>query len=184
MVLSLVSVEGSDQIKGRRGGTFAGSLDVGEAVGSVLGASESVGLRLRSGRGLRACVEQGKPSTKEMITMSQQSDRIRARRAALDVQTRVRKRREEQDRRRSALGVIVVTALAERDATIAACEARAGEALHTMTREEGLSLREAIEWCGGSELLSAREGARLRRLATAPGRIPTAEVSAAAAPSP
>lgn len=100
----------------------------------------------------------------------QQSARMQARRAALDVQTRVRKEREEQDRRRSALGVAVVTALAERDATIANCEARAGEALRALTKDEGLSLREAIEWCGGPEQLPGRDAARLRRLGDEPPR--------------
>jgi hypothetical protein len=44
----------------------------------------------------------------------------------------------------SALAVTVVTALAERDALVLACEARAGEALRTLTGQEGLSLREAV----------------------------------------
>jgi hypothetical protein len=46
---------------------------------------------------------------------------------------------------RKRLAVTVVTALAERDALVLACEARAGEALRTLTgQDEGLSLREAV----------------------------------------
>ena len=46
-------------------------------------------------------------------------------------------------------------------------ERRAGEALQTMTIDEGLSLREAVEWCG-SGTLTVREVSRLRRLAHDP----------------
>ena len=60
---------------------------------------------------------------------------------------RQRKARAERERRRSTLAGTVVTALAERDALVTACEARAGEALRTLTRTEGLTLREAVEWC-------------------------------------
>ena len=81
--------------------------------------------------------------------MPNQTARQQARRAALDAQTRMRQARAEQERRRSALAVTVVTALAERDALVLACEARAGEALRTLTGQEGLSLREAVAWCGG-----------------------------------
>ena len=59
--------------------------------------------------------------------MPNQTARQQARRAALDAQTRMRQARAEQERRRSALAVTVVTALAERDALVTACEARAGE---------------------------------------------------------
>ena len=81
--------------------------------------------------------------------MPNQTARQQARRAALDAQTRMRQARAEQERRRSALAVTVVTALAERDALVLACEARAGEALRTLTDQEGLSMREAVAWCGG-----------------------------------
>ena len=83
--------------------------------------------------------------------MPNQTARQQARRAALDAQTRMRQARAEQERRRSALAVTVVTALAERDALVTACEARAGEALRTLTGAEGLTLREAVQWCGGDE---------------------------------
>jgi len=76
----------------------------------------------------------------------------------------MRKARADQERRRSGLAVAVVTALAERDALKAVYEARAGEALVALTHDEGLSLPEAVEWCGGQ--LSIREATRLRKVAT------------------
>jgi len=97
--------------------------------------------------------------------MAGQTARQRARRAALDAQARMRARRVEQERRRDALGVVVVSALAERDAVVSACEARAGAALVKLTDDEGLSLAQAVEWCGGADLLTAREAARLRHVA-------------------
>ena len=57
----------------------------------------------------------------------------------------------------------MVQALAERDATTAACEQRAGEALRSLVEDEGLPLSAAVTWCGGE--LGTREAARLRRLA-------------------
>jgi hypothetical protein len=56
----------------------------------------------------------------------------------------------------------VMVAVGERDARVAACERRAGEALRTMTDQEGLTMREAISWCGPN--LTVREAARLRGL--------------------
>ena len=96
--------------------------------------------------------------------MPNQTARQQARRVALDAQTKMRQARAERERRRSVLAVTVVTALAERDALVTACEARAGEALRTLTRTEGLTLREAVEWCGGEDQLSVREATRLRRV--------------------
>jgi hypothetical protein len=52
----------------------------------------------------------------------------------------------------------------ERDAAVTAAERRAGHALREMTDQEGLTLREAVAWCGGE--LTPREAARLRRLGT------------------
>lgn len=98
--------------------------------------------------------------------MPHQTARQQARRTALDAQTRMRQARAEQERRRSALAVTVVTALAERDALVAACEARAGQALRTLTGAEELTLREAVQWCGGEQQLSVREATRLRRTAS------------------
>ena len=80
--------------------------------------------------------------------MSQQSVRQAARRWALDAQAVLRKKRADRERRLEGLAVAVLTALAERDAVVGDAERRAGQALVTMTDEEGLSLREAVEWCG------------------------------------
>jgi hypothetical protein len=60
----------------------------------------------------------------------------------------------DRERRLEELAVAVLTALCERDAALQDAERRAGEALQTMTDDEGLSVREAIEWCG-----RARHGA-------------------------
>jgi hypothetical protein len=60
------------------------------------------------------------------------------------------------------LAVAVLTALGERNGTVQDAERRAGEALRTMTDDEGLSVREAVEWCGNG--LTLREITRLRRL--------------------
>ena len=60
----------------------------------------------------------------------------------------------------------MLTALGEREALIARTEREAGKALATMTRAEGLSLREAVDWCASA--LSVREATRLRRLAEIP----------------
>ena len=56
----------------------------------------------------------------------------------------------------------MLTALAERDALVRDAERRAGHALRTMTEDEGLSLREAVDWCGSG--VSVREVTRLLRL--------------------
>jgi hypothetical protein len=98
-----------------------------------------------------------------VVVVPDQTVKQRARRVALDAQTRLRARRAEQERRRSMLAVTVVTALAERDAVVRECEARAGAALRALTDSEGLSVREAVQWCGGTAQLSMREAARLRR---------------------
>jgi hypothetical protein len=60
------------------------------------------------------------------------------------------------------LAVAVLTALGERDALVRDAERRAGQVLRTMTDDEGLSLREAVDWCGGS--VTVREITRLLRL--------------------
>jgi hypothetical protein len=56
--------------------------------------------------------------------------------------------RADRERRLQALAVAVLTALGERDALVRDAERRAGRALLTMTHEEGLSLREAVDGCG------------------------------------
>jgi hypothetical protein len=57
----------------------------------------------------------------------------------------------------------VLTALGERDGAVRGAELRARDALLAMTHDEGLSVREAFEWCGSGVTL--REVTRLRRLA-------------------
>jgi hypothetical protein len=99
--------------------------------------------------------------------MSQQSARQAARRSALDAQAARRKERAEPERRLECLAVEVLTALGERDAALRESERRAGEALRMMTDDEGLSFREASDWCG-SGAVTVREVARLRRHAHDP----------------
>jgi len=114
---------------------------------------------------------------------SQATTRQQARRAALDAQSRMRQQRAEQERRRGSLAVTVVTALAERDALVLACEVRAAAALRSLTEDEGLSLREAVQWCGGVEQLTVREAARLRKVDTAEA-TPGVDAQQAAAGAP
>ncbi len=95
--------------------------------------------------------------------MGQQSTRQAARRAALDAQAQRRRERAERDKRIEALTVDVLTALEERKAAIADCDRRAGLTLKKLTQEEGLSVKEAIDWCGGD--VTNREIARLIRTA-------------------
>jgi hypothetical protein len=57
---------------------------------------------------------------------------------------------------------VVLTALGERDALVRDAERRAGHALRTMTEDEGLSLRETVDWCGSG--VTVREITRLLRL--------------------
>jgi hypothetical protein len=94
--------------------------------------------------------------------MSQQSVRQAARRSALDAQAVLRKERADRERRLEGLAVEVLTALGERDRAVQAAELRAGQVLRTMTDDEGLSVREAVYWCGNG--LTVREITRLRRL--------------------
>ena len=94
--------------------------------------------------------------------MGQQSIRQEARRAALDAQSKRRRERAEREKRLEDLAVRVLVAVGERDAAVVDAERRAGQALREMTEDDGLSVREAVEWCGDE--ISTREAARLRRL--------------------
>ena len=98
--------------------------------------------------------------------MSQQSARQEARRSALDAQAARRKERADRERRLEALAVAVLTALGERDGAVRDAEKRAGEALRAMSDDEGLSVREAVDWCGAG--ITVREVSRLRRLVRDP----------------
>jgi len=94
--------------------------------------------------------------------MGQQSIRQAARRAALDAQSKRRRGRAAREKRLEDLAVRVLVAVRERDAAVAEAERRAGEALREMTEDEGLSVREAVEWCGDE--ITTREATRLRRI--------------------
>jgi hypothetical protein len=94
--------------------------------------------------------------------MSQRSVRRAAGRSAFAGQAVRRKERADRERRLEGLAAAVLTALGERDALVRDAEQRAGQALRTMTDEEGLSLREAVDWCGSG--LTVREITRLLRL--------------------
>jgi hypothetical protein len=94
--------------------------------------------------------------------MGQQSIRQEARRAALDAQSKRRRERAAREKRLEDLAVRVLVALRERDAAVADADRRAGKALREMTEDEGLSAREAVEWCGDE--ITMREATRLRRL--------------------
>ena len=96
--------------------------------------------------------------------MSQQTIKQQARRTAREMAEKRRKEREERERRVIDLAERVMVAIGERDAAVAETEKRAGEALRELTEREGLSLSEAVEWCG--ETVSVREATRLRRLAS------------------
>jgi hypothetical protein len=102
--------------------------------------------------------------------MGQQSVRQAARKTALDVRAARRLARVQRERRLDTLAVEVHIAVAERDAAVAAIERRAGQALHAMTSDEGLTLREAVDWCGAG--LTLREASRLRRAAAAENDSP------------
>ena len=91
--------------------------------------------------------------------MPNQTLRQMARRRALDAQIRVRQREEARDKRRRRLGVIVVTALAERDKQVRVLEARAAQALDDLIAREGLTVHEAAQWCD----LAIRDVRRIRR---------------------
>jgi hypothetical protein len=103
----------------------------------------------------------------EETVMSQQSVRQSARRPALDAQAVMRKQRADRERRLEGLAVTVLSAPGERDGAVRDAEGRAGQPLQTMTEDEGLSVRHAVEWCG-SGCLTVREVSRLRQLAHDP----------------
>lgn len=92
-----------------------------------------------------------------------QAIRQRARQAARETALRRRHEREQRERRLRALAEQVLVAVAERDQAVVESERRAGAALCEFTEGEGLTLREAVEWC--DEAISVREATRLRRIA-------------------
>jgi hypothetical protein len=100
--------------------------------------------------------------------MSQQSVRQPASRSALDAQAVLRKVRADRERRLEDLAVEVLIALGERDEAVQDAELRAGEALRVMTVDEGLSVREAADWCGGG--VTVRDVTRLATCSGLAGR--------------
>ena len=94
--------------------------------------------------------------------MGQHSIRQEARRAALDAHSKRRRERAKREKRLEDLAVKVLVAMREREAAAADADRRAGKALRDMAEDEGLSMREAVEWCGGE--ITTREAKRLRRL--------------------
>src|SRR5215211_8033713 len=116
----------------------------------------------RNGLGLSERPVSIRPGGDRGDEMSQHSVRQAARRSALDAQAARRKERADRERRLEALAVAVLTALGEGDALVREAERRAGQALRTMTDNEGLSVREAVDWCGSG--VTVREITRLLRL--------------------
>ena len=100
---------------------------------------------------------------REGDVMGHQSIRQEARRAALDAQSKRRRERAEREKRLEYLAVRVLVAIRERDAAVVEADRRAGKALREMTEDEGLSVHEAVQWCGDE--ITTREATRLRRLA-------------------
>jgi hypothetical protein len=98
--------------------------------------------------------------------MSQQTIKQQARRTAREMAVKRRNAREAWERRVIDLAERVMVAIGERDAAVTETEKRAGEALWKLTRCEGLSVSEAVEWCG--KAVTVREATRLRRLASEP----------------
>src|SRR5215213_9656934 len=68
----------------------------------------------------------------------------------------------DRERRLERLAIAALSALGAREGAVQDAERRVGEALRTTTDDEGLSVREAVEWCGNR--LTLREITRLRRL--------------------
>jgi len=90
--------------------------------------------------------------------------RQEARRAAVKAQAVAMAAGRERERGLRENGLRVVMALTRRDEVVAECDALAGRLLVTMT-QDGLSLAEALPWCG--DQVSPSEAARLRRAAMA-----------------
>jgi hypothetical protein len=111
----------------------------------------------------RAVLGRSEGSRGKGDVMGQQSIRQEARRAALDARSKRRRERAQREKRLEDLTVRVLVAVRERDAAVADADRRAGKALREMTEDEGLSVREAVEWCGDE--ITTREATRLRRLA-------------------
>ena len=95
--------------------------------------------------------------------MTRQNLRQIARRDARTIAATRRAELLERSRRVEGLAVEVMSAIRERDLLVSTAERKAGQALREMTATEGLTLREAVEWCGDS--VNLREATRLWKLA-------------------
>lgn len=96
--------------------------------------------------------------------MASRQGRQEARRAAVKAQAVAMAAGRERERGLRENGLRVVMTLTRRDEVVAECDALAGRLLVTMT-QDGLSLAEALRWCG--DQVSPSEAARLRRAALA-----------------
>lgn len=88
--------------------------------------------------------------------MQKQALRQQARLRARQARAKVREEQAERQRRLARWGEVVVVALAERDAAVADCEQRAGQALRSLIGDGVLNTQEALAWCG-SDTLTGRE---------------------------
>ena len=91
-------------------------------------------------------------------TASHSVRRQLARRSAIEKRTN---ETLQQSREIADLGEQIEIALRTRDATIQRTERRVGELLSRLTRDYGLSMERALEWCG--HVATRSEGLRLRR---------------------
>ncbi len=103
--------------------------------------------------------------------MATKEIRMKARRDAREALERKRKERVDQERRREALALTVVTALAERDALVADAERRAGIALQQLL-DSGLNLADAVSWC---DQLTHKDALRLMKRAASVSAISTTD---------
>lgn len=94
--------------------------------------------------------------------MGQQAIRQHARRTAREVADKRRRERAERERRVMDLAEQVMVAIGERDAATVEWERRAARALRALTHGEGLTLSDAVAWCG--EAVTVREARRIRDL--------------------
>lgn len=78
--------------------------------------------------------------------MQEQTARQQGRARARQARVKVREEQVQRERRLARLGERV--AVAERDAVVADCEQRAGRALRSLVKDEGLSTRE--RWRGAA----------------------------------
>lgn len=110
------------------------------------------------------------------MAQTQREIKAAARRSALSDFEAHRQERVARERRKDELAIAASTALAERRELIVEVERRAGEALDLMVTEEGMSLRDAVEWIGGD--LTVAEAKRLRQAAAEDGKAQAAAEAA------